>query len=866
LPTANVPAQLAAWNKTGTAFTEKRPYHFPVYYQWNFRTGITGDFESLAAALKNIVIDDKMSSMPMDISDPGFGLAAAPEGLKTIDLEVALAPVEHKVADWPREDETQENGVNAADLQVITKLRDVLNYSADLAQNRSLVQTYANPYFNSNLGDDPILVPPVYGVWHSMIDRLGHPDNPVWVEQLNLDFRYRAAAGLGATVVQKNQETFMHRAWEQINTVNEANRKIEEGLLAGMINQSLARKHIMTAGNDIAIQMTGAMQHIVKDGAVTLQKSLNDSRVPNGVKSAAFRKITRPRNPLNNMLNKKSAQALATGTQTVLDRRNVMQHFNAERNSAGALRAANLKGAPGSALDSTKITSAATAASTYFKADFKNIQKQLLILAIRDTVRAKGQATQADLSKYIYAYNDSTLSLDDKDKIEGNLAKLSPYPLVPLNGDIIVTVEDITFRVLFDEGANAKRYENVILKNSAPLDPEQIKPITLKMQMDDLMGAVLDFGTRMGDVAATVKEAGVLLNAGNAGQRILDQLNPVEVMARKLAATITVNGVKLNSLKPVMAYPTFNEPVYEYLLALSRDYILPNIDKIPNNSMALIRSNQSFVEAFLAGMNHEMARELLWREYPTDQRGSYFRQFWGTQDNIPMTPETPYSAEGKKDIHPMELWTAALGGNRPISADGFLVLVIRGELLRKYPNTMIYAQRAKFNSTTPWYARDLTQQMSANDTKFPLFKADIGDDITLLGFDLALADALGKRVPQGVTDTAGYNPGWFFMLKERPGQVRFGIDDWIGTDNNPMPPPGPLDTWNQLCWEHLVTNAKDLGNYNISFNNSVAIKQPLDQPAWNSNAADLAAILFQDPVLYARHASEMLAEETQENQ
>ena len=27
-------------------------------------------------------------------------------------------------------------------------------------------------------------------------------------------------------------------------------------------------------------------------------------------------------------------------------------------------------------------------------------------------------------------------------------------------------------------------------------------------------------------------------------------------------------------------------------------------------------------------MNHELARELLWREYPTDQRGTYSRQFW----------------------------------------------------------------------------------------------------------------------------------------------------------------------------------------------------------------------------------------------
>lgn len=30
-------------------------------------------------------------------------------------------------------------------------------------------------------------------------------------------------------------------------------------------------------------------------------------------------------------------------------------------------------------------------------------------------------------------------------------------------------------------------------------------------------------------------------------------------------------------------------------------------------------------KSYMVGLNHEFARELLWREYPTDQRGSYFR-------------------------------------------------------------------------------------------------------------------------------------------------------------------------------------------------------------------------------------------------
>ena len=36
----------------------------------------------------------------------------------------------------------------------------------------------------------------------------------------------------------------------------------------------------------------------------------------------------------------------------------------------------------------------------------------------------------------------------------------------------------------------------------------------------------------------------------------------------------------------------------------------------------------------MVGLNHEFARKLLWRDYPTDQRGSYFRQFWDVRGYI----------------------------------------------------------------------------------------------------------------------------------------------------------------------------------------------------------------------------------------
>ncbi|RMG72129.1 MAG: hypothetical protein D6722_05905 [Bacteroidetes bacterium] len=51
-PTA-APAQQAAWAQGQGTPGSQRPNTFPVYYQWSFRTGNLGDFETLASLLKS---------------------------------------------------------------------------------------------------------------------------------------------------------------------------------------------------------------------------------------------------------------------------------------------------------------------------------------------------------------------------------------------------------------------------------------------------------------------------------------------------------------------------------------------------------------------------------------------------------------------------------------------------------------------------------------------------------------------------------------------------------------------------------------------------------------------------------------------
>src|SRR5207244_2077124 len=120
---------------------------------------------------------------------------------------------------------------------------------------------------------------------------------------------------------------------------------------------------------------------------------------------------------------------------------------------------------------------------------------------------------------------------------------------------------------------------------------------------------------------------------------------------------------------------------------------LPNLKLVPPNTISLLETNPPFIESYMTGLNHEFGRELLWREYPTDQRGSYFRQFWNVKGISDMTDPEVY-----KDIMPLDQWGSktALGEHRnPKRGPGEqLVLLVRGDLLKKYPNTIIYAQKA----------------------------------------------------------------------------------------------------------------------------------------------------------------------------
>ncbi len=140
----------------------------------------------------------------------------------------------------------------------------------------------------------------------------------------------------------------------------------------------------------------------------------------------------------------------------------------------------------------------------------------------------------------------------------------------------------------------------------------------------------------------------------------------------------------------------------------------------------------------------------------------------------------------------------------------------------------------------------------------PLYEAKADPDITFLGFDLTAAEAQGGSGEEGDSD-----PGWFFVIKERPGEPRFGLD---------IEREGELNVWNDLSWPDVLGDAVEgfleVGGVTLDLTEPTApeLQEKKEQYEedkalrWhaNTNAAELAYILYQVPVMVAVHGSEML--------
>ncbi|MDM0109520.1 hypothetical protein QTH97_31660 [Variovorax sp. J22R24] len=352
-----------------------------------------------------------------------------------------------------------------------------------------------------------------------------------------------------------------------------------------------------------------------------------------------------------------------------------------------------------------------------------------------------------------------------------------------------INVPAISVMILMPDSPSAHEFRLAASEHLGRIDPGRFKRIfapAAGMAMDELKATVLA-QTRPRQTLVAVARAMVSVGAG--------AVAPVDTPA---SAAVGIDTI--------MAAPTFRQPMYEPLRDLSQDLLLPGLQTVLPDSVIGLKTNRRFVEAYMVGLNVEMARELLWRGFPTDQRGTCFDQFWDVRGAPAPRP----------DIGPLHLWA-----DRPLADPATapvreqFVMLMRSALLKRYPNAIVYAVPGVVDANG---VRSPSEDAGAEVQ--PAFSGSMQPDVSFFGFDFTAAHATG----------ADGSAGHYIVIQEHPTEPRFGLDEDTPTG----------------------------GASHLGVSGGPPAGLPLDGLQWGRNGAHMAGIVRQLPVRIAIHASQLV--------
>jgi hypothetical protein len=784
----------------------------PYYYRWQFRTGLRGDFEYLVRLLVPRELKG-LGLRPMDCSDPGFQMPAVDTPEHLLGLEGALKSTTTEPSRWGKD----KSQTLVAPLQFELAGRVLNKRHTDLSVVDGLT------------AEPPTVMPPIYGRWHAA-RRTVSTSSAGWIDVLNLDPRHRSAAGFGAQVIRDQQESLMASAWEQLGAVEEANEQLRRGRL-GREASDVIYKRVGTLKLGeffrVASPLFGRVLTALSGSTrMTVQERMRQSPIPLAMFDPALRRIARRGGPVRARQQPRGK----TAQEDVLARMNggSFRPAGDHPKPDGTIALCDITKfvarealRPGGKRPTQRAASQPAGQPTTAGAPGGRVAPRTGT-PITGTPQGTPQQGQSDPPRESLGFCEERIT---RQEIDRALADRRTFVGAPRLGQFEWPQVGSTLSTTVDQWLNVR-----------PHRPARPAPINL--------GAIRD---------TLIREA-----------------NPRETIPRRILGRLQLRGLpnRADPLALIMAAPEFPQPMYEPLRDLSQDLILPGLETVPQNTIGILETNRRFMEAYMVGCNHEFAGELLWREYPTDQRGSYFRQFWDVKDYVPKPTELeairqrvigtiPADApdrerliteaidgelkEKLRDIRRIHQWgSTELGQNdtQPSTEGENLVLIVRGDVLKKYPNTVVYAVRATVHEDrlVPRLA-EYVNESKVDEPIFPVFTGTLAPDVTFFGFPFN--EQYARR---GQTEQAP--DGVFLVLEERVSEARFGMDEGAGN--------GAPEAWVNLVWDHVQPQLQP-GDY---VNGSKPDDSNLN-PKWESSAA-IAWITFQRPVRVAIHAEQML--------
>jgi len=215
----------------------------------------------------------------------------------------------------------------------------------------------------------------------------------------------------------------------------------------------------------------------------------------------------------------------------------------------------------------------------------------------------------------------------------------------------------------------------------------------------------------------------------------------------------------ITHIGPVEIEPELDLPLWSFLSERSPDWMLPGAEDLQEDTVVGLATDPRFVQAVLAGANHQTTAELRWRNIPLVTRWSPLRKFW-------------QRTGGELDISPIKTWPApACLGSAALAPPGRgdeTVVAFRTSLFRRYPATVVYL----FPDAGGWDPPAAGMPMLPPLRIDPTFARHDGQDVTFFGFPVPASSLLDHWV----------------VLEEPPAGYRFYHQDAV-----PPPWPGQSD-------------------------------------------------------------------------
>ena len=655
--------------------------------------------------------------------------------------------------------------------------------------------------------DDPVVAPPAYGALAAGLDTVPEAttppsdDAPAWLAEVNLDPAHRAVAGLGAEVVRRHQETLAADAWDQAAGLGEINRVLNRSRLAAEVGRRT--KGRLDAWDDGALlQLSRGAQARLKgaDMTTTLRGRLRQSRLPDGLISGAFRRRVRP------------------GTTVA--------------------RAASASAVAGSVAPASELTQR-------FVSD-------------PPAMLAYARSTVPFGTVFMDGSNADTPGAGGTDALIGTIQTFGLAALrgrIPPGASTTLPAERLTLpRAGLSLEGRASPAAATVAATTVAANTVAANTVAAT-RVAAPTGAL---GERVvADVPVAVDEGGVkALDVAQAVEVVRQKLDPVAVLALRVRSLITAPAAAWNGddvPAGMWVDPVFTRALQPLLVEVDPELMLPGLGALLTDTVALARVNPAFVEAFLLGANVELGRELVWREFPADLTGTWLRTFW-------------QAAQPADDVPRVADWgPGSLGTHQgSMDPDRVLVLLIKSDLLRRYPNTLIYSVKARWEHDAGTDAWERVEDPKPAPL-YPIFAGSLSRDVVFLGFQLDPGEDVATHV-RGSSEQRAGQPGRFFIFEQPPTAPRFGLD--VGSPEHAGRSPR---WWKDVSWFHALGQAES-GASHVPLAPLMGTRASYDQDGentwqetWARDAAAMARITLQRPVRMLVHADQMLVPEGEEN-